>query len=227
MRTYDLGGLEPDMRQIIDLSHPISDKMPVYPGDPEVSFEQTSTIVESGYNVTRVCMGTHTGTHVDVPHHCIHSDRAVDDIPLDALIGWAEVLDLTNRGQGSEITAADLDVFADRVTEGSRVLLKTGWSKRFGQPDFFTDFPGVTEGAALWLSARKVQLLGLEQPSVHSEHHLEVHKALLSRKIIVIESIANLDQIEADRIYLIALPLNLAGLDGSPVRAVGIENLEV
>jgi len=197
--------------------------MPVFPGDPEVSFTLFHAIANTGYNVTQVRFGTHTGTHVDVPHHCLHDDRGVDRIELDALVGWAEVLDLGVLAPGSEITSADLDTFSDRVEDGARILLKTGWSKRWKDPSFFTDFPGVSEGAALWLNQRKVKLLGLEQPSVHTTLHLEVHKALLVGGMVVVETMANLHQLTQDRVYLVALPLKLTGADGSPMRVIAIQ----
>ena len=215
-----------DLRHIIDLTHTISDGMPVFPGDPMVEFQRTAFIHQGGYNVTRVSMGTHTGTHVDVPHHVLPDDRGVDCISLDALVGWAEVLDLGEMAPGSEITSADLNKFTDRVTNGSRVLLRTGWSKRWGSPEFFTKFPGISEGAAAWLTARKVALLGIEQPSVHTTMHREIHKALLAEKIVLIETMANLHEITSDRVYLAALPMKLAGLDGSPMRVVAIEGME-
>lgn len=214
------------MKRIVDLSHPITAAMPVYPGDPEVTFTHTHHIKQGGYNVTQVCIGTHAGTHVDVPSHCTYSEHTVDRLPLDVLVGWAEVLDLGERPPGSEITAADLDVFADRVSEGARVLLRTGWSMRYGQSGFFTQFPGLTEGAALWLTARGVRLLGVEQPSVHVRRHLEVHKELLTKKMVLIETMANLHEVTQDRVYLIALPLNLEGLDGAPMRVIAVEGME-
>lgn len=215
------------MKRIIDLSYTISDGMPVFPGDPGVVFERVRAIHEGGYNVTRISMSTHTGTHVDVPPHVMHDDRGVDSIPLDSLLGWAEVLDLGDSAPSTEITSADLDRFAARVTEGARLLLKTGWGKRWGTPDFYKDFPGISEGAAAWLLARKVKLLGIEQPSVHTTLHREVHKALLSSGMVVLETVANLHEITSDRVYLAALPIKLAGLDGAPTRVVAIEGIEV
>ncbi len=211
------------MPRIIDLSHPISHSMPVFPGDPNILFEQVQSVRETGYNVTRVCMGTHSGTHIDVPRHCLYDERGADSTSLDVLVGWAEVLDLTDKLASAEITAANLDAFSDRVAEGSRVLIKTGWSSHFGQNDFFCSFPGITKEAALWLTARKVKLLGIEQPSVHPQYHLEVHKVLLSTGMVLIESIANLCEITQDRVYLIALPLKMVGLDGAPARVIAIE----
>jgi arylformamidase len=215
------------MKHIIDLTYPITDGMPVFPGDPTVEFERVAIIHEGGYNITRVSLGTHTGTHVDAPCHALHDDRGVDSIPLDSLIGWAEVLDLGDLAPGSEVISADLDKFAARVTDGARLLLKTGWGKLWGTPEFYTDFPGISEGGAAWLLARKVRLLGIEQPSVHPKLHREVHKALLASSMAIIETVANLHEITSDRVYLAALPIKLAGLDGAPTRVVAIEGIEV
>ncbi len=211
------------MKRIIDLTHPISEGMPVFPGDPEVSFTQVHAIKEGGYNVTRMSMSSHTGTHVDSPHHCIHSDRTVDRMPLEYFVGWAEVIDLTANKPGGDITAADLDPYAGRVGDGARVLIRTDWSKRIREPDYFTKHPGLTEGAAMWLTARKIKLLGIEQPNVHLTQHQEIHKALLSTGMVLIESLANLDQLTCDRVYLVALPLAVVNLDGSPTRVIAIE----
>lgn len=211
------------MKRIIDLSYPITAGMPVFPGDPEVRVKQISSITESGYNVSHVEFGTHVGTHVDVPHHALFSDRAVDSIPMDALVGWAEVLDLSEKQIGREITAADLNEFSDRIPEGSRVLIRTGWSNKFGEPEFFTDYYGISEGAAAWLTGRKVKLIGVEQPSIDIGGSSAVHKLLLMAGMVIIESLANLDSLTQSKVYLVALPINLKGLDGAPVRAIAIE----
>ena len=82
------------VRRIVDLTHPITDGMPVFPGDPAVSFEHMHV---GGYGITELRLGTHVGTHLDAPGHCIAGGRTLDRIPLEALVGWAEVLDLTNK----------------------------------------------------------------------------------------------------------------------------------
>ncbi len=241
------------MKRIIDLSYTISDGMPVFPGDPGVAFTRVRAIHEGGYNLSSISMSTHAGTHIDAPKHVLHDDRGVDSIPLDSLVGWAEVLDIgeltptvppasAQARPGSadappghaasdgptviEITSADLDKFASRVSEGARLLLRTGWGKRWGTDEFYHDFPGVSEGAAAWLLARKVKLVGIEQPSVHPTLHREVHKALLASGMVVLETVANMHEITADRVYLAALPMKLAGLDGAPARVVAIEGIE-
>lgn len=214
------------MKRIIDLTHTIRAGMPVWPGDPGVEFKKVGTIPEGGYNTTRISLGAHTGTHVDSPHHVMHDDRGVDSYPMDSLVGWAEVLDLGELAPLSEITSADLDKFATRVPEGARILLKTGWGKRWGQPGFYTELPGISEGAAAWLQARKIKLLGIEQPSVHTQLDRSVHKALLVGGMVLLETLANMHEVTSERVYIAALPMKLAGLDGGPTRVVAIEGLQ-
>ena len=213
--------------RIVDLTHPTNDAMPVCPGDPAVKFTRVSTATDAGYNVTEVCFGTHTGTHMDAPYHVLDGQATVDHIPLEALIGPAEVLDLFEKGPKSEIEFADLERFAHRIEPGCRLLLRTDWSTRFGQPDFFTDGPGIAPDAAKWLAAKGVRLLGLEQPSVSNKHSLEVHSILLDAGIVLVETMANLADLREQRVWLIVLPLKLAGLDGSPVRAIAIEGADI
>ncbi len=200
--------------------------MAVWPGDPAVEFTRTATIAEGGYNNAVIKMGTHTGTHTDSPHHVMHDDRGVDSYPMESLVGWAEVLDLGELAPCAEITSADLDKFAKRVPEGGKILLKTGWGKRWGQPEFYTEFPGVSEGAVAWLQARKIKMLGLEQPSVHTQLHKQVHKALLVSGMVLLETLAKMHEVQADRVYIVALPVKLAGLDGAPTRVIAIEGME-
>lgn len=209
--------------KIIDLSYPINHAMPVFPGDPPVEFSPAASVQESGYSVTRVCVGTHVGTHVDAPRHRLPDGPAVDSLPLERLVGRAEVLDLGKLPPRAEITAETLAPFVDRVRRGCRLLIKTSWGRRWPSPEFFTNFPGILPDAAWWLIDRKVALLGIEQPSVHAKLHQEVHTTLLSAGVILIETMANFHQLTRQRVRLIALPMKLAGLDGAPVRAIAIE----
>ena len=214
------------MKRIIDLTHTIKADMSVFPGDPNVEFSRVISIHEGGYNISRVSMGTHTGTHVDVLCHVMHDSRGVDLIPLDSLVGWTEVLDFGDVAPGAELTSADFDRFASRICEGARILLKTGWGKHWAMPEFYSDFPGISEGAAAWLVARKIKLIAIEQPSLHAVLHRELHKALLASGIVVLENIANANEITAQRIFLAALPIKLAGMDGAPTRVIAIEGIE-
>jgi len=213
--------------RIVDLTHPITDKMPVYPGDPAVEFTRISTVPDQDYNITDIRFGTHAGTHVDAPYHVLDGRATVDRVDLEVLIGPAEVLDLCEKKPKSEIEVADLERFAHRIKPGCRLLIRTDWSTRFGQPGFFTDGPGIAPAAAKWLASKRVQLLGMEQPSVSGKHSLEVHSILLDAGIVLVETMANLAELREERVWLIVLPLKLTGLDGSPARAVAIEGADI
>jgi len=216
-------GVDAPLSRIIDLTYPITGSAPTFPGDAPVEISQFASIKDGGYNVSSIFMSVHVGTHVDAFRHCFHSERGIESVRLESLVGWAEVLDLSEAASGGEIRSADLDEFAPRVTEGSRVILKTGWGRTAGSPEFFAEYPGVSEGAAAWLTARKIRLLGIEQPSLHRVHHLELHKTMLSAGVAIVENLANVSQITSERVFLAALPLNLVGVDGAPARVVAIE----
>ncbi len=211
------------MARIIDLTHVVTNAMPVFPGDPEVIIRPSALGAEKQYLVSKVTIGTHTGTHVDAPRHLMPQGISVDQLDIGSLIGWAQVLDLPRKSECSEIGVSDLRAFEKQIGEGSRLLLCTGWGKYFGQPRYFTDFPGISEEAAEWLASRRIGLLGIEQPSTHPVKHRQTHEILLSRGVVLVESLANLQELTMNRVYLIVLPLKLLGADGAPARVVAIE----
>lgn len=207
------------MSKTIKLTHVIKDKMKGYPGDPIASFKQFHKIKDVKYNVTQVSLGTHSGTHLDVPCHCILNGSSVDKIDLNKCIGEAIVINL-KKGSKSMIDINDFKGI--NIKKGSRILVKTGWSKRFGKDSFFKDFPGITVKLAKYLVSKKVSLIGIEQPSVNPIDHLKVHKTLLNGGVVIVETM-KLSEIKKKKVFLVVMPLFLQGLDGSPVGAVAIE----
>ena len=77
--------------KIIDLSQPLFDHMPVYPGDPEVLIEEIHHIVKEGWNLRNMTFTTHIGTHVNVPYHMVAEGQRLDAFPLDRFIGQTEL----------------------------------------------------------------------------------------------------------------------------------------
>lgn len=76
---------------VIDLTLPLYDGMPVYPGDPEVKITQVHHLATEGWNMATACFPTHIGTHVNVPIHMVNKGKTLDDFPLDAFFGLAEL----------------------------------------------------------------------------------------------------------------------------------------
>jgi arylformamidase len=196
--------------------------MPVWPGDPRVRIERTSNIPGGDEaNVSRLHLGSHTGTHVDAPHHFIHEGLTVDRLPLDVLIGPALVIDLDHL-EGPAIDVFDLaGVHFGKAT--SRILLKTRnsrlWEAR--QTEFERDYVHLGHKAAQWLVKRGIRLVGVDYLSVealNADGH-RVHHALLGAGIVIVEGL-DLSRVPAGPCQLVCLPLKIEGGDGAPARVL-------
>jgi arylformamidase len=210
------------MPRIIDLTIPLGD------GLPGVSIKPAKTLERDGWNATTLHLYSHCGTHMDAPTHFGVSRQTIDQIPLDRCMGPAWVVNLAGIKPRALIRVADLGQVADRVQEGDSLLLRTGWSRRVADPSYRDELPRVSLELAEWCVAKGVRMLGVEPPSVADVNSLEelaaVHGVLLSAGIIIVEGLANLDQIRRERVTFMAFPLKVAGGDGSPVRAFVLED---
>lgn len=209
------------MSRIVDLTHPIYDGLQGFPGNETIRVGTLLDIPSGGYHVSTVFTDTHTGTHIDVPCHVFPDGKSLDCLDLNKCIGPAVMLHIEKRA-GEEITVSDLADEERRIRETGRLVIATGWSRLFGKPDFYKDFPGVTLEAAEWLAQTGVVFLGLEQPSVNPRQHLEVHHRLLENGIVVAEALASPERIPPGVFELICLPMSILGADGAPARIVGI-----
>jgi arylformamidase len=196
---------------IIDISRPIGPDTPVWPGDPPVVVERVARI-EAGdpAEVSRLQLGTHTGTHVDPPAHFLPGGVTVDELPLDVLVGPAVVADLTG------VAAIDPDTLEGLVPAGTvRLLLKTGQ-----EPAAIPADGALTAEAARWLVDRGVLLVGADTLSVEpATDAYPVHRVLLGAGVVIVEGL-DLASVSAGSYQLVCLPLRITGGDGAPARAV-------
>jgi arylformamidase len=185
----------------IDITAPLGPGTPVYPGDPPVELTRLSEADGGdGFALSRLALGTHAGTHVDPPAHFIPGGATVDQLPLDAMIGPAHVVDLAH---GRPVEAADIT----RLPPAERILLRTG-----GMP--------LTEGAAAAIVERGVRLVGVDGLSVAPEDAPgPVHRILLAAGVIIVEGM-ELAGVPEGAYTLICLPLRLTDGDGAPARAI-------
>ncbi|OLD55014.1 hypothetical protein AUI46_06425 [archaeon 13_1_40CM_2_52_13] len=200
--------------------------MPVYPGDPSPSFESYSTLQKDGVNLTKITMGSHTGTHVDAPRHFIRDGIGIDRIPLNKLIGEAYVADLSKKPIGSGITSKDLRrELETEIASDDIVAIYTGCSEHWGDKSINRDYTYLTEDAADYLVSKKVRAVGIDFLSVEkfkATEHL-VHKTLLGNGIFIVESLSNaLNQFVGQRILMICMPIKLRDGDGAPSRVVAV-----
>jgi kynurenine formamidase len=209
--------------KIIDLTHPLLDDQPSYPGDPTPMIKPFASLAESGYNTTRFAMGSHQGTHLDAPFHFFRDGQTVDRIPLETLYGPAVLVDLApggELGQGATVTDQMLESHAGAFEAGGRVLCRTGWDKHYGDPRFFENYPSLTVEAAQWIAGKKIRVLGIDTPSP-AEDFADIHRILLGEGIVIVESLANLGALPREFTF-IGFPLKLKGRDGSPIRAAAV-----
>src|SRR5688572_3679698 len=210
------------MARFIDLT------LTVRHGMRGVEFEQLHTVSEHGWNSRTLHLYSHAGTHMDAPLHFAAGDGTVDRIPLEHCIVPAWVIDLTGTKPKELITVGHLGGIADKVRPNDGLLLRTGWSKHVDQPQYYRDnFPRISRELAEWCVEQRVRLLGIEPPSVADVNSLEeltlIHRILLSKSIVIVEGLTNLDALQQEHVLFCAVPLKIEGGDGSPCRAFALE----
>jgi arylformamidase len=200
-------------REILDLTRLLGESVPVYPGDPGPVFRQ---VERDGYTCTDLRLTTHTGTHLDAPSHYLAGGTSVDRIPLQKLVGKARVLDMEDAGDS--ITAASL---SGKLHDRKRILIRTRAS---GASSFGPEFPHLAPDAARLLAGAGILVVGIDSPSIEAAGgDGSVHRELLGSGIAVLELLDLTGVAEGDY-FMVALPLRLEGLDGSPARVILLEN---
>jgi arylformamidase len=203
--------------EIFDVSVPIRDGMLHYAGNPPVHVTRVQSISPgdpNSANVSELDMGAHSGTHVDAADHFLEGGAGAEALPLEALIGPAEVVDA-----GAATDALDLATLRSlelppRGTE--RILFKTRNSQLWNQDEFTRDFVRLDGKAAAYLVERGARLLGIDYLSIGDA---EAHRVLLGAGVVCVEGL-DLRGIEPGSYELVCLPLKLVGSDGAPARAV-------
>lgn len=202
----------------IDVSVPLRNGMVHWPDNPPVQIERMLDI-ESGdvANVSKLAMGSHTGTHMDAPLHFIRMGKGLEEMPLTATIGRARVIEVHDPE-----SVKPEDLRPHEIRRGERILLKTRNSAQCWQTDAFVeDFVYISQEAARYLASCGIQTVGIDYLSVGGfwRDGVETHQALLEAEIWVIEGL-NLAEVEPGEYELICLPLKVERGDGAPARAV-------
>ena len=217
------------VRDVVDLSHPVEDGMPVYPGDPVVRLSPATTIGEHGYNVLHVRMGSQSGTHVDAPYHFLADGARVDQLPLELFLAPAVVADVRGRAPHTAITWADLRSVAGRLGPGRMLLLHTGWDAHWGT-DAYAGHPFLDGEAAERVVAAGVRTVGIDALSLDETvpgggpaGGFAAHLAVLGAGGVIVENLRGLELLRSAEPVVSVLPLRLAGADGAPVRAVAFD----
>lgn len=206
---------------IFDVSVPLSNRTPTYPGDPEIQITDWKSLsAGDAANVSLLHFGAHTGTHIDAPAHFIEGAPRLESLPLEVLIGEAVVVEVPDKHQSIDLNF--VREHCEHVVE--RLLFKTRNSSMWDlNGKFQRDFTYLEPAAAKELVRRGVKLVGIDYLSIEGidqEQH-PTHFELLSNGVVIVEGL-NLGSVTPGKYELICLPLRIHGGsgDGAPARAV-------
>ncbi len=209
--------------KLYDISVPLNDKSPVWPGDPQVVIRQLSAISKGDEtNVSQFRMSVHSGTHIDAPKHFINKAHGVGQINLKLLIGEVLIFEID-----PIIRVISEDVLKshyqwNQVGMIPKVIFKTRNSAFWSEsPDTFRkDYTALDRSGAMALAEKNLDLVGIDYLSIALfEETALPHEILLSKNIILLEAV-NLSGVEPGLYQLICLPILLADCEGAPARAI-------
>ena len=208
----------------IDLTLTISKSIPTFPNSPKLQFLLWSNIKDDGYNLELLFLSSHTGTHLDAPYHFVKNGIKINQIPLDRLIGKAILIKL-QKTKNVPIIKSDIISFEKKngkILNHSSVFFFTAWQKNLKKDNYFTENPGLSISAAKYLASKKVNLVGIDSPSIDlgKDESFSVHHILSKNNILIVENLTNLNKISSKEFNFIILPLKLKNATGSPVRAI-------
>jgi arylformamidase len=206
--------------QYFDLSHTIQNGMTFFPGDPEPCLAPAN--IAPPWRVTQLSISTHTGTHIDAAAHFMPHGKTIDQYPLTRFCVSGIVVPVPGYNDDEPIHA---DVFTHRLSQlpqGGAVLIHTGWDRHWNSERYMRH-PYLSREAAQLLLNSGAGIIGIDALNVDStpQETADAHAILLGNDLLIVENLTRLDQLTPDKPYHFSfLPLSLASLDGSPIRAI-------
>jgi len=220
------------MMRIIDLTHPIAENMPMYPGTAAPTLHVAYSHSECGFMETLISLYSHTGTHIDAPAHLYANGFTLDKYSIEQFVGKALVVDCRRLKKEEKISMPLLEEEGSKLNEADFILFLTGHSKLWGSPDYFSNFPVLSHEVIEWINRRKLKGVGIDAPSFdpvtideleQAADDLHNHRAILkTNHTILLENLCKLEEVGNGLFTLCALPLNTANADGAPARVVAL-----
>lgn len=220
--------------RVIHLSHIIDRRIPQWPGDPPVEFTTVAEIPDDGYYLRRFSLGEHSATHINAPNSFFADGAGIDKYSAASLVVPAVVIDIcVAAANNSDYTLTIADILAWEETHGeiaigNVVLVYTGWQHKWrDRRAFFNQdtggvmhFPGFSSDATQFLlNQRQIAGVGIDTHGVDpgNDSSFATNRLVLAQSGIVLENLANLDQLPPKGTTLAIAPLRLRGGSGSPV----------
>lgn len=233
--------------RLVDLSHPFDAETVYWPTAQGFHLESVAAGLTPGgfyYSANRFRADEHGGTHLDAPIHFSIDGQRVDQIPLARLVGPGARIDVRQacaRDRDYLVATADLERWEaahGRLPEGAIVLLHTDFSRFWPERERYLGtaergvaatkklhFPGLDPDAARWLVAeRDIGAIGLDTASIDHgpSTSFETHQVLAAAQVPALENLTGLEELPESGFLVVALPMNIRGGSGAPLRAIAI-----
>lgn len=217
--------------KIIDLTYTLSETMPMYPGTDAPKLHVAYNHEEYGFMETLISLYSHTGTHIDAPAHLFADGLTLDKFSIEQYVGKALVVDCRKLIKDEKVPLSLLEEKGSTLYEAEFILFLTGDSKLWGSPDYFVNFPVMSQEVIEWINQRKLKGIGIDAPSfdpVYNElaqasDDLHNHRSILkTNNTILLENLCRLEEIGNKLFTLCAMPLNTSNADGAPARIIAM-----
>ena len=226
--------------RVVDLQHRITQKIPLWPGDPHVRFVTVATMAKDGYYLRKFTIGEHSATHMNAPNSFISGNHeAITSYPAAQRVVPAAVIDVRAKCAADpdyRLTVADVQAWETahgQLQPGTFVIMFTGWEDKWSHPKAFINqdakgrlhFPGFAKATTLWLvEQRQIAGVGIDthgvDPGLDTSYATNTEMAKTHR--IAIECLAHLDRVPATGATLVLGPLALAHGSGSPLSVIAL-----
>ena len=206
--------------RIVDLTHPLSDDMPMLPGMARPSFRAIAEWDPDGYRMSEYQMVNHIGTHVDAPSHLAAGGDTLDEIDLTRLVCDAVTIDVSAREPGP-LPLDELAPHLERVRAGDLVFMHSGNAPRYGTDAYWTGWSYPDAEASRALVERGISGIGFDGPSADPVDTTDyaLHRIWLEAGRLILENLANLDQLP-ERVPVVVAPMKVQGANGAPARVL-------
>lgn len=197
--------------RVVDLTHNFDETFPTFDGKPGMAREWAVKIAESGYQIWKLTIFEHSGTHIDAPMHFSADGASVDELPVEQFVAPLCVVDISAKAKeeaNAVVEPADIEAWVSAnkdIPQGACVAMHSGWAAKVGSPDYRNTpdgafaFPGFSKAATDMLADMGAASIGVDTLSLDpgNSQDFAVHNSWLPGGRFGIENLAGLDQLPA------------------------------
>jgi kynurenine formamidase len=222
--------------KVVDLTHGYDDTFPTFDGNPGILYEPAVKFADSGYQLWKLTIWEHTGTHIDAPLHFSADGTSVADLPPERLVCPLCVIDLKAKARddaNAMVEPADIESWVSAngaIPAGACVAMNSGWADKVATPEFRNTpdgkfaFPGFSKAATDMLAGMDVACIAVDTLSLDPGNSADfaVHFSWLPGGRYGIENIAGLDGVPAKGATIFVGAPKHKGGTGGPARVMAV-----